>query len=37
MKEIKTVMVVGAGVMGHGFAQTFALNGLDVFLVDQNR
>ena len=37
MKEIKTILVVGAGVMGHGFAQTFALNGLDVFLVDQNR
>ncbi len=37
MKEIKTVLVVGAGVMGHGFAQTFALNGLDVFLVDQNQ
>jgi 3-hydroxybutyryl-CoA dehydrogenase len=37
MKEIKTVLVVGAGVMGHGFAQTFALNGLDVFLMDQSR
>jgi 3-hydroxybutyryl-CoA dehydrogenase len=36
MKEIKTVLVVGAGVMGHGFAQTFALNGLDVLLVDQD-
>jgi 3-hydroxybutyryl-CoA dehydrogenase len=37
MKEINTVLVVGAGVMGHGFAQTFALNGLDVFLMDQSR
>ena len=37
MKYIKTVLVVGAGVMGHGFAQTFALNGLDVLLVDQRR
>jgi 3-hydroxybutyryl-CoA dehydrogenase len=37
MKAINTVLVVGAGVMGHGFAQTFALNGLDVLLVDQNR
>jgi 3-hydroxybutyryl-CoA dehydrogenase len=36
MQEIKTVLVVGAGVMGHGFAQTFALNGIDVLLVDQN-
>jgi len=37
MKEIKTILVVGAGVMGHGFAQTFALNGLDVLLMDQSR
>jgi 3-hydroxybutyryl-CoA dehydrogenase len=37
MKEINTVLVVGAGVMGHGFAQIFALNGLDVFLMDQSR
>ena len=37
MKEINTVLVVGAGVMGHGFAQVFALNGIDVFLVDQNQ
>jgi 3-hydroxybutyryl-CoA dehydrogenase len=37
MREINTVLVVGAGVMGHGFAQTFALNGLDVLLVDQNQ
>jgi 3-hydroxybutyryl-CoA dehydrogenase len=35
MKEIKTVMIVGAGVMGHGFAQVFALNGIDVLLVDR--
>ena len=37
MKEIKTVLVVGAGVMGHGFAQIFALNGLDVLLMDQSQ
>jgi 3-hydroxybutyryl-CoA dehydrogenase len=37
MEEIHTVLVVGAGVMGHGFAQVFALNGIDVFLVDQNQ
>ena len=36
MKEIKTILVVGAGVMGHGFAQTFALNELDVFLMDKS-
>jgi 3-hydroxybutyryl-CoA dehydrogenase len=35
MQEIKTVLVVGAGVMGHGFAQTFAMNGIEVLLVDQ--
>ena len=37
MQEINTVLVVGAGVMGHGFAQVFALNGIDVFLVDQSQ
>ncbi len=37
MKEIKTVLIVGAGVMGHGFAQIFALNGLDVLLMDQSQ
>jgi 3-hydroxybutyryl-CoA dehydrogenase len=37
MREIHTVMVVGAGVMGHGFAQIFALNGIDVILVDLNQ
>ena len=37
MREINRVLVVGAGVMGHGFAQTFALNGFDVLLVDQSR
>jgi 3-hydroxybutyryl-CoA dehydrogenase len=37
MKEINIVLVVGAGVMGHGFAQVFALNGIDVFLVDQSQ
>ena len=36
MKQIRNVLVVGAGVMGHGFTQVFALNGLAVFLVDQS-
>ena len=36
MKEIRDVLVVGAGVMGHGFAQVFALNDLAVFLVDKD-
>lgn len=34
MREIKEVLVVGAGTMGHGFAQIFAMNGLSVCLVD---
>ncbi|MBW1870011.1 MAG: hypothetical protein JRI73_12185 [Deltaproteobacteria bacterium] len=37
MKDIQNVLVVGAGVMGHGLAQTFALNNLDVFLIDKDR
>ena len=28
MKEIQEVLVVGAGTMGHGFAQIFAMNHL---------
>lgn len=35
MKEIKTALVLGAGTMGHGFAQIFAMNGVKVLLVDQ--
>jgi 3-hydroxybutyryl-CoA dehydrogenase len=35
MKDINRVAVVGAGIMGHGFAQVFGLHGLDVVLVDQ--
>jgi len=37
MKDIQKVLVVGAGVMGHGLAQTFALKNLDVSLVDKDR
>lgn len=37
MKDIQNVLVVGAGVMGHGLAQAFALKGLDVYLVDKDR
>jgi len=32
---IDTVLIVGAGIMGHGFAQFLALNKLQVYLVDQ--
>ena len=37
MEPIETAMVVGAGTMGHGFAQIFALNGIYVTLVDKNK
>ena len=36
MKEIKEVLVVGAGIMGHGIAQSFAMNELPVSLADVN-
>jgi len=32
--EIKKVCVIGAGLMGHGIAQVFAMNGYGVNLVD---
>jgi 3-hydroxyacyl-CoA dehydrogenase len=35
MEDIQKVLVIGAGTMGHGFAQVFAQNGLDVTLVDE--
>jgi 3-hydroxybutyryl-CoA dehydrogenase len=35
MRRVDRVLVVGAGVMGHGFAQIFALNALNVTLVDR--
>jgi 3-hydroxybutyryl-CoA dehydrogenase len=34
VKNIEYAMVVGAGTMGHGFAQIFALNDVSVTLVD---
>jgi 3-hydroxybutyryl-CoA dehydrogenase len=33
--KIDTALIVGAGIMGHGFAQFLALNQLKVYLVDQ--
>ena len=33
--KIETVLIVGAGIMGHGFAQFMAMNHLKVYLVDQ--
>ena len=35
MRDVRTVLVVGAGTMGHGIAQSFAANGLTVYLADQ--
>ena len=35
-REIERVLIIGAGTMGHGFAQLMALNKLKVFLVDQS-
>jgi 3-hydroxybutyryl-CoA dehydrogenase len=35
MKDIQTTLVIGAGTMGHGFAQIFAMNNLSVWLVDE--
>lgn len=34
--QVKTALVVGAGVMGHGIAQVFAKAGVTVHLVDLN-
>ena len=34
-KTIETALVVGAGTMGHGFAQLLAMHDIEVFLVDQ--
>jgi 3-hydroxybutyryl-CoA dehydrogenase len=35
VKEIRRVVVLGAGTMGHGIAQLFAMNDLSVSLVDE--
>ena len=34
--KIVTALVVGAGIMGHGFAQLLAMHNIEVFLVDQS-
>jgi 3-hydroxybutyryl-CoA dehydrogenase len=36
-KEERKILVVGAGVMGHGIAQTFAQGGFSVTMVDINQ
>jgi enoyl-CoA hydratase/3-hydroxyacyl-CoA dehydrogenase len=35
--EIQRVAVVGTGLMGHGIAQSFAMNGYDVYLLSRSR
>jgi 3-hydroxyacyl-CoA dehydrogenase len=35
-ETIDIALVVGAGIMGHGFAQLLAMNKIEVFLVDQS-
>jgi len=34
--DIKSVAVIGAGVMGHGIAEVYALNGYPVWMMDVN-
>ena len=34
LSQIKRIAVIGAGIMGHGFAQVFAQKGFPVFLYD---
>jgi 3-hydroxybutyryl-CoA dehydrogenase len=34
LSQIKQIAVIGAGIMGHGFAQVFAQKGFPVFLYD---
>ena len=36
VKAIETALIVGAGIMGHGFAQILAMNNIEVYLVDQS-
>ena len=35
-EKIDSALVVGAGIMGHGFAQLLAMHNIEVFLVDQS-
>ena len=36
-REIRTVAVIGAGIMGIGIAQTFAEAGISVRMIDLNQ
>jgi len=35
--EIRSVAVVGTGLMGHGIAQSFAMNGYEVYLLSRSK
>ena len=37
LSQIKQIAVIGAGIMGHGFAQVFAQKGFPVFLYDVDK
>lgn len=37
VEDVRNLAVVGAGIMGHGIAQTFALDGFDVSLNDTDQ
>ena len=36
VKSIDSALVIGAGIMGHGFAQLLSMHNIEVFLVDQS-
>jgi len=37
MREIRTVSVAGAGTMGHGFAQLFAMSAVEAIKRERDR
>ena len=37
LKDVRRIAVVGAGIMGHGIAQTFATSGYSVTVTDMNQ
>lgn len=37
LEDIKKILIVGAGTMGHGMAQVFAMEGYDVSLYSRTK
>ncbi|MBN1856291.1 MAG: 3-hydroxyacyl-CoA dehydrogenase family protein [Dehalococcoidia bacterium] len=37
LKDVRRIAIIGAGIMGHGIAQTFATSGYSVTVTDTNR